>query len=220
MYCKQCRASVSGKVQRCPLCGSALEGAVQGESAFPGMQLRERRASFVLRLSLLLTLVVAAVSVLINYSAYGGGRLWFIFVLGGLVSVWFAIGIAVYKRRNVLKMIVWQVLILGGLSLAWDLLTGFHRWSIHFVIPIICTIAIVAIALLGRVMKQEIRDYLVYLLIAIIFAFSSLLFILYGALAVSLPSYICLGASLLALVYIFAFYGRTFLSELKRRFHM
>ena len=220
MYCKKCNVTVTGRVRRCPLCGSVLSGAPEGESAFPKMQRPEQSNRLILRLGVLLTVVGAAVSVIVNLSVYGSERWWSFFVLGGLVSLWCAVAVAAYKRRNFLKLIMWQVLLFSALSIGWDFLTGFHRWSFNFVIPILCTLAIIAIALLGRIMKRDLRDYLIYLLIAIIFCLSSAVLILCGVLTIPLPSYISLGTSLLALLTVLTFHGRTVFSELKRRFHL
>jgi len=219
LICKKCGIKLLGTQKRCPLCGSVLTGPVLQYSVFPEMQVGRATNWFVLRMSAFITVVAAVLCVLVNASATPN-KWWSLFVLGSLCSLWCAVGIAFYKRRNVLKLILWQVTLITGLSILWDILTGFHRWSLNFVMPIICTLALLAVAIIAKVMKRNIRDYMIYLVIDIIFGGSSCILILCGILTVVLPAYICLGASILILSALIFFQGKTLWSELRRRMHV
>lgn len=219
MICRKCDIRLSGPRKRCPLCGSTLTGTVLGESVFP--ELRPGQASnwFALRLSIYSTVAAAVVCLIVNATTTPD-KWWSLFVLGGLCSLWCTVGIAFYKRRNVLKLILWQVILLSGLSVLWDLLTGFHRWSVNFVIPILFTAALIGMTIIARVLRRDIRDYMIYLVVDIILGVSTFILILCGLLTVMLPAYICLGASLLILSALIVFQGKTLWSELRRRMHV
>ena len=219
LICRKCGINLLGPRKRCPLCSSMLTGTVLQESVFPEMQLGQVPDWFALRLSVYITVVAAVVCVTINASTTPD-KWWSLFVLAGLCSLWCTVGIAFYKRRNVLKLILWQVIILIALSILWDLLTGFHRWSINFAIPIICTLALIGVTIIARVLRRDIRDYMIYLVIDIVLGVSTFILILCGLLTVVLPAYICLGISILILSALIVFQGKTLWSELRRRMHV
>ena len=44
-----------------------------------------------------------------------------------------------------------------------DWVTGWHGWSIDYVIPIICMVAMVLLAVIVKIKHMEISDYIIYL---------------------------------------------------------
>lgn len=219
MICEQCSIRLLGTKNTCPFCGSTLTGTPVRESAFPALQVGQPPNWFALRLSLFITVAAAIICVTINASVTPE-KWWSLFILGGLCSLWCTIGLALYKRRNVLKLILWQVGLVVGLSILWDILTGFHRWSINFVLPIICTVTLIVLPVIARVMKRDIRDYIIYLMIDMIWGVSAFVLIICGLLTVLLPTYICLGTSVLIMSAFIVFQGKTLWSELRRRMHI
>ena len=217
MICEACNITVRGNRPRCPLCGSRLIGDAGEVSAFPDLQVEETNW-FWLRLSLFVTVLAALICLIVNRAATPDNW-WSFFVLGGLGSFWVSMGIAFYKRRNVLKMIVWQVVIIAGLSVLWDVSTGFHRWSVNFVIPILCSVAMLAIFLIARAMGRGIREYAVYLLLDLLIGAVCCVLLLCGVLTIWLPTYLCLGLSGLMLLVLVFFRGTMLWSELRRRLH-
>ncbi len=219
MFCRKCGVRILGEKRTCLLCGSTLTGPVLQESAFPELQPGQQPNWFALRLSLFMTVVAAVICVTVNASTTPD-KWWSLFVLGGLSSLWCTIGIAVYKRRNVPKLILWQAGWIIGLSILWDLLTGFHRWSVNFVVPLTCTLALLAMTILARVTRRDIGDYVIYLMIDILWGVSAFLLILCGVLTVVLPTYICLGTCVLLLSALIIFRGKTLWAEISRRMHL
>ncbi len=219
LECQACNVKIMGRRRRCPLCGNELIGEELGESVFPELTTGPTSNRLALRLAVLVTVVGALVCLMINIGM-ASGRFWSLFVLAGLCSFWFAAAVAFYKRRNVFKLILWQVVIVSGLSILWDLFTGFHRWSLNFVLPVVCTSALLAMVIIAQVTHRQLRDYLVYLLIDLVLSFVTLVLLLWGVLTVYLPTLICLGISLLFLVAVIVFWGRTLWSELRRRMHV
>ncbi len=208
-----------GEKKICLLCGSTLTGSEIKESVFPKLQPGQAPNWFALRLSLFLTVAVAVICVTVNASTTPD-KWWSLLVVAGLCSLWCTVGLAFYKRRNVPKLILWQVGWISGLSILWDILTGFHRWSVNFVIPIVCTLALIGMTMLARVTRRDIGDYVIYLITDILWSISAFLLILCGVLTVVLPTYICLGTSILLLSALIIFRGRTLWAEISRRMHI
>jgi hypothetical protein len=62
---------------------------------------------------------------------------WPMLVAFGLTSLWLCIIVALRKRHNVPKTILWQAVMVSALSLLWDWLTGWKNWSLDYLIPIV-----------------------------------------------------------------------------------
>jgi hypothetical protein len=102
----------------------------------------------------------------------------------------------------------------------WDWSIGWLGWSIDFVIPGICVVAMVVMAIAAKILKIGVRDLLVYLFIDIIFGFIPIIFILTGVLNVGFPSVICVATSAISLSALILFYGDNMREELKKKMHI
>lgn len=217
--CPSCHVSVTGDPSSCPLCQGDLQGDAEDNAPFPSVPLLMQKNKHFLRSVAFLTVAAAIICVLINLANTEAGW-WSLFVVGGIATFWLAFLFIVQKRGNLHKTITWLVAILCGVSAIWDISTGYHRWSVNFVIPITCTSAMIAMNVISRVLKLDVRDYLIYLCIDAIFCITSLFLLIFGELTVVIPSLICAACSLLFLAALFIFEGKTLLEELQRRMHI
>ena len=60
---------------------------------------------------------------------------WFWFAGAGCACAWLVVMVAYYKRRNILKNEMWQLLLISVIAILWDRFTGWKGWSVDFVIP-------------------------------------------------------------------------------------
>lgn len=218
-HCAHCRVDISGDPQHCPLCNNDLQGASDGPGIFPEIPLVLQKNKQFLRIIAFAMVAAAVICVLINLLRPEKGW-WSLFVVAGIVSFWLSVLFIVTKRGNLHKTITWLTALWSIVALLFDLATGFHRWSINFVIPITCTCAMISMTLLARILKLDMRDYTIYLVIDAIFGIVSLFLLLFGELTVRVPSIICVGASVLSLAGLFIFEGKAMLEELQRRMHI
>ena len=49
--------------------------------------------------------------------------------------MWLALAVGFFKRYNLLKNAMWQLIIVTVGCIIWDWLTRWHGWSIDFVLP-------------------------------------------------------------------------------------
>lgn len=218
-HCGKCAVTIRGNPARCPLCQGDLRGAPEGSGAFPLVLSARRRHRTIIHLMQFITLVAAVVSVAVNLSFRAGGW-WSLFVLAGLGSFWLSFAFVATKRGNIPKAILWQVGVISFLAVAWDLATGFHLWSLDFVIPILCTCALVAMAAASRALRLEIQDYILYLILDSLFSIIPLAFILLDVVRVVYPSIICVAAGAISLGALWVFEGPALWDELRRRMHL
>lgn len=219
LYCDKCKIYLAGVCQRCPLCQADVTGAPETlGTELPKIPPVSGRDLLLLRLIAFATVAAAAICVAVNLSV--GGDWWSVFVIAGIASLWLIFGVSVKKRGNLSKSILWQVLVVSLLALAWDLCTGFHGWSIDYVLPILCTCSLIAMSVTAKVMRLRVEDYILYLVLDSLWGLLTLALALSGALRVVYPSAVCVAASIIFLAALLLFEGRALRDELIRRLHL
>ena len=217
LYCKKCGVTVTGGLTRCPLCQGDLSGQPEPESEkFPVIGAMSQPLAGIVRLLGFLTVVAAAISVGVNY-AYQRNNWWSLFVLAGMGCAWLSFGLIIKKRRNLPKTILWQVGLISVLSVLWDWATGFHRWSLDYVIPILNIAAIVGSVVVARVLRMHIEDYILYFILDCVLGLVPLVLLVTNQLRVLLPALLCIILSVVALAGLLIFEGTAMRAELYRR---
>ena len=106
------------------------------------------------------------------------------------------------------------------IALMWDLLTGWIGWSINYVIPLVCIFAMISMAIISKIRKLHIEDYILYIIIDGLFGIVPIIFIIFGFLDVLYPSVICIATSVISLSTIIIFEDKKLIAEVKRRLHI
>lgn len=218
-YCEKCGVHVRGSHTQCPLCQGSLTGVAEQTDPFPEIPFRQRLHWLLLRLLALGTVLAAAVCIAVNICIPGHGW-WSLVVVAGLLSGWLAVGLAVRKRGNPLKAIVWQVCVVTALVLAWDFGTGFSGWSVTYVLPVLFPCAVLAIAVIARALRMRPQDFLWYLLLSCLFGLSPAILLAVGLESVSYFALASVVISVVMLAALILFEGAALRSELHRRMHL
>ena len=146
---------------------------------------------------------------------------WTLFTAGGVATMWIASSIGFFKRYNLLKNLMWQLLIGTIISFIWDALTGWHSWSVDFVLPMLSVGVLFAMCVIAKVQKSPVREYLIYEIMAAGYGL-----ILPGILllckVVKRPTVSMFGALVcfLFLVGVLLFKGREFKEEMQKNLHV
>ncbi len=219
-YCEKCGVRVIGSLSSCPLCQGPLTGEADGsEDVYPDIPFTGKPHQTLFRLLVLGTVIaaVACIAVLLcqpdHHTAALSG-------LAGLASGWLTVGIAFKKRGRPLKAVFWQVCVLSILVLAWDHGTGWRGWSLNYVLPILYTCTMLAMAVIAGLLRLRAPDYLLYLLLNILLGLIPLALLLTGVLRVAYPAVICAAASVVFLSILILFEGPALKGELLRRLHL
>ena len=115
---------------------------------------------------------------------------------------------------------MWQVIIVSLLSFLWDYFTGFYKWSITYVIPIVCVIGSLNIIFLLKIFKIYIEDYLIYFIIVALLGFVPILFLVFNLVTTDIPSLICIFISAILFILMIVFKKNDIIDELRRRLHI
>lgn len=217
LYCENCKVSITGNHEKCPLCQDDVTGEASQTNTFPIINDKRHWTSLMLRIAALVVIVASAVCIFLN--SLLGGR-WSIYVVAGSITGWIIIYVAVKMRGNLTKNAIWLTLIISIFSIIWDISIGYKGWSIDYVIPIICCVAMIEMFVVASIIKLSIEDYIVYLIIDILFSVVPLVFLLLGIVKVVYPSIICVAGSVISLATLIIFEGKALKAEIVRRMHL
>jgi hypothetical protein len=148
------------------------------------------------------------------------GAWWWLFVAAAVGCMWISLSSAIRRRHNIPKNILWQVVILSLIAVAWDFLTHWRGWSIEYAIPAVCVFAMAAVSGCALFMKQRLEEFMIYLILDGLLGLAPLIFLLLGWLRVIYPSVICVSVSILSLAALFSFAPDELKTELKKRLHL
>ena len=146
---------------------------------------------------------------------------WSVFVAAGCVTMWLTMAVGYVKRFNLLKNAAWQLLIMSGICVLWDLGTGWRGWSVNIGIPDICLLILVVMLIISRIRSLSPREYMIYYVMAAVYSMIlPLILLVTGVIHYRTPSVICIGCSFLLLIGLILFKRKEFKEEMHKKFHV
>lgn len=146
---------------------------------------------------------------------------WSVFVAAGCATMWLMMAVGYVKRFNLLKNAAWQLLIMSGICVLWDLGTGWRGWSVNIGIPDICLLIQVVMLIISRIRSLSPREYMIYYVMAAVYSMIlPLILLVTGVIHYRTPSVICIGCSFLLLIGLILFKRKEFKEEMHKKFHV
>lgn len=146
---------------------------------------------------------------------------WSLFTTAGIGSMWLATWIGVSKRYNLMKNLMWQLILVSAGSVLWDLSTGWHGWSVDFMLPAVCMSVSLSLLIIAKIQGQSAREYMIYFVMSgaygIIFP---LILLLSGVTKFRILSIVCIVVCSLILLALLIFRWREFQEEMQKKFHV
>ena len=218
--CIHCKVKIRGEHTVCPLCAGILEDKGNPkEDVFPHIPTIYQEFNLFIRLLILISIVGVVVSFAVNL-IFTKDSFWSILVAAGVLSMWISLFFIIRNKNNIAKTILWQVGIISILSFIWDRSMGWIGWSIDYVIPTVCVLAMIVMAVGAKILKIGVGDLIIYLLIDAIFGFVPAIFIIFTWVTVQFPSVICVALSIISLSAMILFEGDNMKTGLKKRMHI
>lgn len=217
-HCDKCNVNVAGNRKICPLCQNVLIGEGE-EELYPCIPTFFSRYKMIIKIGVFSSITACIISLAVNYMIPQSG-FWSLLVLLGMACIWVSLVIIIRKGNNIPKTIIYHVIALSILSVIWDKITGWHGWSLDFVVPSACIAAMIAMISVIKASHKKIKNYIFFIFIDSIFGIIPL--ILYNTNLVQLkyPSVICAAVSIIIIVALLTFQGKAVLFELKKKFHV
>jgi len=220
--CPKCNLYYNTTRKSCPLCFEILEddgGEFQGPD-YPRPVPQPASYNLILRIIAFLSVIAVFVSVLVNALTFAKTKtFWSVIVALGVGYFWVLLRSTFRAKGNVGMKLVIQMVMLSILIVVIDAVTGFHRWSLDYVVPFLSMASLLAIiaVLLGKV---KIAEYLLYLLAAAILGFIPFILWLVKLATVLWPSLSAASLSFATIIGMVFFADRETKEEMKKRFHI
>lgn len=144
---------------------------------------------------------------------------WSLFVIGGALSMWAALALGFFKRHNLLKNGIWQMLLLPLVCIVWDIGTGWHTWSVDYVMPCIFMTVQASILIITKLQKLPVEEYMIYHLMAGILGLIPGILVLFHIPVFSPLCILCSGISFLWLIAMLIFQKKDVFTELYKKLH-
>ncbi|MBQ7136512.1 MAG: hypothetical protein IJO43_00865 [Bacilli bacterium] len=217
--CYKCNVSINTNVDKCPLCDNALTGKKEGDNIFPIIPSIYTKNTIFLKLLLFASILGCVICSIINLLVSGEvGWAWF--VIAGIVSFWITFMTGIKKRNHFMKLLFSEVMVVLVSSVLWDYFTGWHLWSVTYVLPFLCIAYITALFFLRFFIKNIFKDYVIYIYINALIGLIPLYFILRGTLSNEWPSVFCVLFSVCVILALAVFNHRQMKNEIERRLHI
>lgn len=217
--CPNCKIQVGGDPVYCPLCQSQLLGA--GEPPrYPPTQPELRRYSMAYKIVAFVLLTAAVVCVAIDLLGPETPVRWSIPVVIGVAGVLVLLRAMMKRRRNAPKLLFQTLVLVSAVLVLCDWATGWHRFSVNYAVPILCTAALVLNAVFAYVNRHFTENGLVYLLLNIVVGALPYLAFLLSPEQVPMAWTICLIVGIITFLSLVIFKGRDLWVELQKRLHL
>lgn len=217
-HCDKCNIDVRGEFERCPLCQHTLTG--EGTPAeFPKVQSLYEKYESIFKLAILVTSALAIISIAVNFLIPQSGK-WSIFVVFGVICSWITAYICIKKWKVLSQNITTEAVIISILCVIWDAFTGWHGWSVDYVIPIIFSCALLGLFIMTKILKIRMPDYVFSFVICILFGLVPFILCITGITRILIPSAICVALSVLSFITLILYDGRELLLTLSKKFHI
>lgn len=217
-FCEHCKVYVKGQRKNCPLCENTLVGDNTEDEIFPTIP-ETYQYNLILRIMIFLTICISALSIALK-TMFPMKLNWPLFVIGGMICTWVSLYLVIKQRHNIPKSLVWQVGVITIFAVIWDVFTGWHRWSIEYVLPISSLCAMIVMSITAKVLKLVIKDFIIYLLLDGIFGILPAIFLGLDLITFKFPSIVCVTVSVISLSAVLLFKGEEIYEELNKRMHV
>lgn len=217
-HCEKCNVDVAGDRKICPLCQTVLSGEGE-ENAYPYIHTFYSKYRMLIKTGIFASICACIISFAVNSLIPQSGK-WSSFVLFGMACIWLCLYIIIKKGENIPKTIFYHVFIVSGLSVLWDKFTGWHGWSVDFVIPSVCMVAMIATVVLVKALKGHLRNYLFFIFMNAIFGILPIILYYAGFVKIPHASVICTALSVIIIFALLIFQGHEIIVELKKKFHL
>ena len=179
-YCPKCKVNIRGKKKCCPLCqGTLRENEDDPQAPFP--TLKKKKISNITLFKLFTFIFIASEIIFATVNIQTSGTYSFIgVVMLGILAGYLTIVATLYLRNNMIKVITFEVVVAIIIDIYIDLKTGFHGWSVEWMVPGTLIALAIATIIIAKVVRLRLDEYIMYLVFDLVMALSQIFFIKTG----------------------------------------
>lgn len=178
--CQKCNVKIRGRKECCPLCQGRLKEMEGDENpSFPVLE--KRKISNITFLKMCTFLFIASEIIFGAINIMTKGEFSFIGpVMLGLFVAWIDVIATMYLRNNLIKVITFEVVVAIVVDFYIDIKTGFHGWSVNWMIPMTLIGLAIATNIIAWVLKLRLDEYILYIVLDFVMALVQIIFIRNG----------------------------------------
>lgn len=220
--CSNCEVFVDDNSVNCPLCGSIVnkENKVNINGLYPDYETTGSYTwkSFTSRFVLFLAIAVITECLFVNLIT-NRRNLWFLYVIGPVLYLLLSVNHTLLSKAHMGTKILFQVVGISSMLVMIDLLSGYYRWSVNIVIPLLFITTILLITIIVFFKRKLWDDFVGYMMVFTFLGFMPIVLYSVGVSNSIWASAASASYALLTIVGMFLLPGRNFKNEFKRRFY-
>ncbi len=232
MICQNCKVTVLNSKKICPLCDLPIEGDAIDENGFlqqaedvfyPTYTISKKAKArkTILQVLLFLLLSGSFISMLINgLQLEINHNYWSAIVVSALLYCYMGFRSITSVHLNTGAKYIVQLILLSFLLTVIDSVSGFHRWSINYVIPFLSIGTTLLLMILAHSKYYRYKEYIGYVFASLLLGLIPLFVVFIKIATVAWPSLAAFCVSMIIVILLFTFADTRFKSELLKRFHI
>ena len=217
-YCPKCRISIRGNKTECPLCGGRVTGEPE-PGGFPILERNRFSHMSVVKVGTfcLLTFFIIMMSLEILYDFK---LAWIPFAVMGALIAWGDLMVGIYYRNNLIKTLFIETYLAMAVCILIDSLTGWHGWSLAYVLPIGFVLLVFVTIGVGRAASLRLEEYIIYIFVTILLSMLQIFPVLAHVNPVAFPAVACMALLLIEACAAVIFRFRDLRSAVEKMFNL
>ena len=217
-YCSKCRISIRGDKTECPLCGGRLTGEAT-PGGFPVLAKKRFTHMSVVKVAtfccIAFFIIMMALEILYNFELA-----WVPFAILGVLIAWGDLMVGIYFRNNLIKTLSVETYLAMAVCLLVDTLTGWHGWSLAYVLPIGFVLLVFVTIGVGRAASLRLEEYIIYIFVTILLSMLQIFPVLAHVNPVAFPAVACMALLLIEACAAVIFRFRDLRSAVEKMFNL
>lgn len=219
MKCDKCNVNIVSNTHTCPLCKNEIKKEGKAEDVFPVIPTIHKGHGLFLKILALIFVASSVICVVVNLMV--SKRLsWSLVVAAAISCVALTIALAIRKRHNFARLTFSEYVLIVVGAITWDYFTGWHLWSLNYVLPLVSMLFIYISFVLRMFFPYQLRNYFMNIIFACIVGLIPGLLLLLNVTSVGWPAYVSAITSALMFSSLIVFDGKKIKKEIESRFHV
>jgi uncharacterized membrane protein len=218
MKCEKCNIELDIISNKCPLCNSVVSDKKNIEGSYPILKPVVSNKLYK-KVLFFIACIISIVVIILNIALTPTIR-WSFFVVLQIFLSYYIFSKILSGRIKVIKILLILNLLVCGISMFWDSYTGFHGWSINYVIPALCISYGIFMIILRFVSYYAFRENSSYIYLNICLEFLPVLLVNLGYAKLNVLVYWSLLFGVINLLLLLIFDGSSFKDDIVKKLHI
>lgn len=217
-HCKKCNVKLDIISNKCPLCNSEIGDNKNNNSSYPIINLVVTTSLF-RKLVFFVACIISVAVMILNYALTPDIK-WSLFVILQIYSSYYVFYNILNGRKKVIKLLLSLNIIVSSLSIFWDVYTGFHGWSVNYVLPSLCISYGIFMLILRLVRYYAFKENSSYIYLNICLEFLPIILVYLGYAKSNILIYLSTIFGIINLLMLLAFDGSNFKDDIVKKLHI